>query len=209
MMKKIIMALSLAAMLAIPATALAQNAGNGKNTCKPAKCSQTSCNTPCNTNCNPGCNPCDSCTAACTPACANTPVCANGDNNGKACRKDFKGKHHGKKGHCKYSKKSMSQLDARNLPKGNPLMYGIELSADQQQKMQSFREQQKADRQKVKAEAASKNAKDREKRMAAYDKEMKKILTPEQYKQYEANKEAMKTRRDAQKARQSKGMARR
>lgn len=60
------------------------------------------------------------------------------------------------------------------------------LTAEQEQKIQALRDSNRADMQKNRA--------DHQKQMA---KEMKKILTPEQYKKWEAHKKEMEAKRTA------------
>ena len=74
-----------------------------------------------------------------------------------------------------------------NRAKLNP-MSGIELTEQQKTQIANLREQQKADRKKDKEVAKENKAKMQE----AYNAELAKILTPEQYKQYTANVENMK-----------------
>ncbi|MCM1319872.1 MAG: hypothetical protein NC217_05775 [Muribaculaceae bacterium] len=76
----------------------------------------------------------------------------------------------------------------------NPFQ-GIELTAEQQAKLDNLKKKDAEQRDKNK----EKVAKERKERMEKHDKEIKNILTPAQYQQYEANKQAMKDVRKAQK----------
>lgn len=86
-----------------------------------------------------------------------------------ACAKWKEGKRKGGKHGCK---------------KGNPMMKGIDLNADQQVKAEkaskSFKERVAKIKERVREE--------REKAVAEYDSDMKEILTPEQYAQFEKNR---------------------
>lgn len=68
---------------------------------------------------------------------------------------------------------------------------GIELTQEQKAKLSELRRQKKAD--KEKSENAKKEA--RAKQQEAYNAEIAKILTPEQYQTYESNQKAMKEAR--------------
>lgn len=73
---------------------------------------------------------------------------------------------------------------------------GLNLSPDQQKKLEKLRDKKKDDRKKEKAERKKekKERKDRrDDRRAEYDREIAKILTPEQYAAYKANCETIKT----------------
>lgn len=210
-MKRILMTLSLAAMLAIPSITNAQEATPCKKGDKSAVCCQAKGNAQCKQECKGNCTPeckakCEAqgkaeCKAQCKAQ--GNALCKAAKDSCKAatpCKKvcrdarKEKGKKHvdiRKKGHrSDRHGKMMSRRDGQNV-----LFEGITLTAEQQQKMQSLREQQRADGRKAKADMKAQKSEDRQKRFAAYEKEVEKILTPEQYKQYEANKAAMKERR--------------
>lgn len=187
-MKKIIKVLSLAALMAIPTTSFAQSTDNCNKKCEATTCcpnkENKQCADTCALQCKKGCTANnDSCAAAtkCNKTC-NTGCCANCKKNVEAKKRGFRGERH----------------DKRNMGKRMPqsvLFQGITLTAEQQQKIRALAMQRRADNQKAKAEDAEKNAEEFQKRIAAYDKEIENILTPEQFKQYQANKESMKSRR--------------
>lgn len=172
-MKKILLTLSLALATAIviPSAASAQDVATEKK----AECTQT-----CSKD---------------KKECKDFQKCKDG----KECKKDCKSKKacKGKKGKGKKAKGNhRHQADCSNCQ--NPLFNGITLSADQQQKFQALREKQNAERkadlaqQKAdKAKQKAANAEQRKMKAEAFDKEVEKILTPEQYNQYKANKESM------------------
>lgn len=174
-MKKILLTLSLAlaTAIAIPAAASAQDVTNEKK----AECTQT--------------------------CCKDKKECKDS----KECKKDCKGKKGmGKKGKGKKGKGNHHR-NAACADCQNPLFNGITLSADQQQKFQALREKQMAERKAAQAEKKADrakqkaaNAEQRKLKAEAFDKEVENILTPEQYKQYKANKESMdKNRRGTRK----------
>lgn len=87
-------------------------------------------------------------------------------------------------------KASFDKKDKKDFKKGdrrggkrNPFK-GIELSAEQKAKIEQLREKGKAEVQKVETEARTKKDKLRE----DFDNDLKKILTPEQWTQYEKNR---------------------
>lgn len=175
-MKKILMTLSfaLAAAIAVPSTMNAQDTKVADKTVCNDTCSNISkdcknINTE-NCNCEPGQR-------------------IKADRKGK--KGDFKG--HGKKGKSEHRKDGKMAGNRQN-----PLFKGITLTEEQQQQFKALREKRaaehKASRAELKKEKAQKKLADAEqmkKRAEAYDKEIEKILTPEQYKQYESNKEVM------------------
>lgn len=77
---------------------------------------------------------------------------------------------------------------------------GIELTAGQQAKLASLKSKHRKEADKL----AAKIKKQKAKNAAAYEKEMKKILTPEQYAQYQANKQKNADIKKAGKARLKK-----
>lgn len=91
------------------------------------------------------------------------------------CSSDKKQKHEGKKGDkkCKGHKKG---------PRMNPFE-GIELTAEQQQKIDKLKSDRKEKREQEKRDKADKRKKERE----AFNKELESILTPDQMAQYNAN----------------------
>lgn len=81
----------------------------------------------------------------------------------------------------------------------NPLFNGITLSAEQQQKMKALKEKQREAHKEMRSQKKAENKKvkaDRraeyKKRNEAFEKEVEKILTPDQLKQYNANKAELK-----------------
>ena len=110
-------------------------------------------------------------------------------NEGKKCCKDKKeGKRGGKKDGKKGGRHEAAKVKAERM---NPL-YGIELTADQQKKVDNLRAERKAKKEQSKQLAKE----ERQKQNEAYDAEMKKILTPAQYEQYQANKVKMQERKE-------------
>lgn len=85
---------------------------------------------------------------------------------------------------------------------------GIELTVDQKAKIEKLQAKQKEKAEKAREKASKeqkkareKAAKEQKKSRDDFDKEMKKILTPEQYAQYQANRQAMADdARDARRA---------
>lgn len=100
----------------------------------------------------------------------------------KECCKEGKGKK-GKK-ECKGDK-------SRKGAQSNKAFEGIQLTADQQQKIEELKANRKANIEKLKA--TQKNAYEQERKN--FDNELAKVLTPEQYKQYESNKAAISARK--------------
>ncbi|MCM1491311.1 MAG: hypothetical protein NC095_10885 [Muribaculum sp.] len=168
-MKKILMTLSLAlaAIIAIPSVMNAQEAKATEKIeinkeCK--KIESKDCN--CNDDCKAG--------------------------------KDFKGKkgdsrRHGKKGKFANGKEG-------KMVKGhhNPLFNGITLTAEQKDQIKALREKRvaehKAARAEMKKDKAEKKAADaeiRKQKAQAFDQDVEKILTPEQFKKYKENKEVI------------------
>lgn len=187
-MKKIIKTLSLAALMAIPTVSFAQSTDKCNKDCDATTCClkkenkqcADTCAMPCQMKCTANNDSCAA-TAKCKNTC-DTECCANCKKNANAKKKGFRGERH----------------DKRNIGKRMPqnvLFQGITLTAEQQQKIRALTMQRRADNQKAKAEDTEKKAEELQKRIAAYDKEIENILTPEQFKQYQANKEAMKSRR--------------
>lgn len=175
-MKKILMTLSLAlaAVIALPSAINAQD----------VNATQTEQKTECT---NPECT-------------KDKKDCKKDDKVRKGDCKDFK------KGHrSEYKGGKMNKCEAGNLQRkgmrrdgGDPLFNGITLSAEQQQQFNAFRDKQRAERQAARAEKQKAKEAKKEARAAemkakreAFDKEVEKILTPEQMKQYNANKEKM------------------
>lgn len=77
----------------------------------------------------------------------------------------------------------------QNKPGCNPaLLRGIELTPEQQAQLDKLAEKEAKERAKVRDNAI----KSRKDFMEKRDKEMKKVLTPTQYEQYKANKQALK-----------------
>lgn len=85
--------------------------------------------------------------------------------------------------------------------KKNPFA-GIELTADQQAKLDQLRDKGREAEMKVKQDAREKKAKMRE----DFDNEVKKILTPEQWTKFESNKaEMQKSKKDSSNKHDGKG----
>lgn len=126
---------------------------------------------------------------------AQTPAqeCTSTEQCQKTCNKDKKDKKDRKSG----------------MRKGNPdrmnAFEGIELTADQQTKIQKLRAEQKANRMadKEAKKAAKKEAKEQSRK--EYNEAVAKILTPEQYAQYQANCEKMKAQKKEKKDRKKEG----
>lgn len=103
-------------------------------------------------------------------------VCKSGE---KKCHKE--GAHKGK-----FGKKDFKKGDRVKGQRVSPFN-GIELTAEQKTQLDNLRAEQKAARQANKE--ASKEARAEERKQ--FDEAVAKILTPEQYKQYEANRKAV------------------
>lgn len=173
-MKKILMTLSLAlaAAIAVPSVMNAQDV-NATQTEQKAECT------------NPECK-------------KDKKECKKGDKIRKGDRKDFK---KGKR--SEYKGRKMKKGEAGNMHRmrrgeGDPLFNGITLSAEQQQQFKALKEKRAAEHKAARAEKQKAKETKKEARAAeikakreAYDKEVSKILTPEQMKQYNANKQQM------------------
>lgn len=184
-MKKTLISLSfaLAATIAVPVAAGAQDANSQqkaccrqqtecsrqKNVCRQTSCAQTAC-----INSQEGCA-----NTQCTDtACAAQP---------RQMKKAIKGN-----GHRKFDRKFAQNGEMKRAKGANPLFKGITLTEEQQKELTALRESKRAERAADKAEM--------KKRSEAFDKEVEKILTPDQLKQFKANKEAMeKFRKDRRK----------
>ncbi len=186
-MKRILTILSIATFMATPTTSLAQNTDNC-NKCPeaPACCQKQQCPDSCK-QCDKKClAKSDTCTTA-----ANCKECCKTVSDKKLVadkKKDFRGEHRGKKGFGK----RMAPMDP---------FKGITLTAEQKQKVKALTQQARVDSQKARINNDEKNAEDATKIIAAYEKEIKNILTPEQFKQYQENKETMKSNRPAKRKR--------
>ena len=77
----------------------------------------------------------------------------------------------------------------------NPMFKGITLSEEQKAKMKELRKQDMEAKQKSKADMRAMNKEEMQKRRAAFDQEVEKILDKDQLKQYQANKAEMDARR--------------
>lgn len=198
-MKKILMILSIAAFMAIPTTSLAQNTDNCNKCSEATACCQKKqcpdsckqCDKQCqakNDSCPAKANCKEYCKANCQECCkANCKECCKTACNKKCIadkKKDFRGERHGKKGFGK-------KMAPRDLFKD------INLTAEQKQKVKALAQQARVDGQKARTSKDKKSAEDATKIISAYEKEIEKILTPEQFKQYQVNKEAMKNNRPA------------
>ena len=120
-----------------------------------------------------------------TPAAeTTTSVCHNGKRDCQrpdGCRQDRKhGSRHG-----------------RHDGQRPDMFAGITLTAEQQQALDSLRQQQRADRQQKAQERRAIADQERQARRAAIDEQVKAILTPEQYAQYEKNVAEMQARRES------------
>lgn len=191
-MKKIFMTLTLAvaAMIAIPTAANAQDAKPEQKTecCKKAECKKTECKK-------------DACkNEECKKAdCKDCKGCKNECN--KPCLKDGKGKkamrmHSGKRmsGEGRFAK-GPCDAKMRNGAEANPMFKGITLTEAQKAKMKDLREQQMAAEKKSKADMKAMQKEDMQKRRASFDQEVEKILDKDQLKQYQANKAEMDAKR--------------
>lgn len=118
--------------------------------------------------------------------------CCGKDGEFKAEKGKFKTRHHGDKKVGKGKKGSKERM--------NP-MAGINLTDAQKDKLKELRKEQKASVEKIDKEARAK----KEKARAEFDKDLKKVLTPEQYAQYEANKAKAQEMRTAKKANKESG----
>ncbi|MDO4334520.1 MAG: hypothetical protein Q4C37_01635 [Bacteroidales bacterium] len=177
-MKKIIMSIMLAAAVAAPA---AINAQQTKTETAQQKTVCTQQKTECAN---------QQCTGE-AASCANANDCKN-------VSKDFKKIN---KRHAKNVKKGNRRHGAKGEMRerrDNPLFNGITLTEQQQQQFTALRQQRQAAHKEARAnkqkEVQANNEARRAERKAraeAYDKEVEKILTPEQYKQYQANKATM------------------
>ncbi len=190
-MKKILMTLTLAvaAMIAIPTAANAQDAKPEQKTecckkkaeCKKTECKKDSCK---NAECKKA--DCKDCKKECN----------------KPCLKDGKDKkamlkHSGKKmkGEGRFANAPRNAKMHRGANGENPMFKGITLSEEQKAKMKALKEQNMASQQKAKADMRTKNKEEMQQRRAAFDQEVEKILDKDQLKQYQANKAEMAARR--------------
>lgn len=188
-MKKILMTLSLAlaAVIALPSVMNAQdNATQQKAICKEAKCKDGKA-------CKEGKQLCGD--SVCP---AGQKALKQGKHKGSK-KGDFKRNPNMKRGDFAKGKKA----DMKKAG-GNPLMKGITLSEEQQQQYKALQEKRRSERQAAKEEVKKEKlvkAQERSAKMKAemevYEKEVEKILTPEQMKQYNANKENMQKAREA------------
>ncbi len=184
-MKKILMTLTLAmaAMIAIPSVASAQDAKpeQKKECCKEKK----------------------ECCKEKKECCKEKKECTE---EGKACCKKAKafGKD-GKKGKRAMAGKNFNGQDRKmKAPKDirkarkdgeNPMFKGITLSDEQKAKMKALREKNMTAEKKAKADMKAKSKDEMQKLRAEFDKEIEKILDKDQLKQYQANKAEMEAKR--------------
>lgn len=125
------------------------------------------------------------------PACEQTSECHKGKKDGK-CKKD--GKKDGKK---KGDRKHGDKVDGLNP------FEGIQLTSEQQQKVDALKAERKA---KMKAEKGKKEAdkqaakEARQQEKAQFDAQVAEILTPEQYTQYQSNCDSIKAKKQRMKA---------
>lgn len=200
-MKKILMSLALAlcAIIALPAAVNAQNANN----CPKKECTKTECKKgdkkACDKNgaCNKGeCAKTNCKNAECAKAdckdCKNSQACCGKD------RKMLKGKkvvtNEGMNPRMK-GKKGAMRPGGREAQ--NPLLKGINLTPEQQQKMKALQEKKMADRKVMRAERKAQNKDEFKKKMDEYEKDVEKILDGDQLKQYKTNKAEMDAKRKA------------
>lgn len=227
-MKKHLFALAMGLLLAGGATAFAQQAEacakkDCKSTCSPKICSRT-CANPDTCIC-PEQVPMDEAAPA-QPACRPTPDgrgpgkggCApqTPGKDGKCCKADKAGKH-GKTG--KDGKHGKAGKDGRKFGKKDDFrkaaFEGIELTPQQQVQFDKLSQKQheksakvKADAKKAKEKAKADKKKKSLKNREAYEKEVKKILTPEQYAKYQDNVKALKAQRSSEKQVKKEGRKR-
>ncbi len=184
-MKKILMTLTLAmaAMIAIPSVASAQDAKpeQKKECCKEKK----------------------ECCKEKKECCKEKKECTE---EGKACCKKAKafGKD-GKKGKRAMAGKNFNGQDRKmKAPKDirkarkdgeNPMFKGITLSDEQKAKMKALRKKNMTAEKKAKADMKAKSKDEMQKLRAEFDKEVEKILDKDQLKQYQANKAEMEAKR--------------
>lgn len=191
-MKKILMTLTLAvaAMIAIPTSVNAQDSKpeQKKECCKKEECKKPDCKKEdCkNDECKKAdCKDCNGCKKECQ----------------KPCMKDGAGKkamlkHSGKKMNGDpRMRKSPHDARMRHAAGENPMFKGITLSEEQKAKMKELRKQDMEAKQKSKADMRAMNKEEMQKRRAAFDQEVEKILDKDQLKQYQANKAEMDARR--------------
>lgn len=134
--------------------------------------------------------------------------------NKKDCKKGKKGDKKSRDGKGKCCKDSVSmRIIGEKGPKGNPLMKGITLTADQEQKMTALMNQRRAEKAKMKeaqkqdkAAMKEKYQSELKKNQESLDKEVQKILNADQMKQYEANKAQMQQMKAAKGQKHAKGM---
>lgn len=165
--------LAVAAIIAIPSAANAQEVRTTNKTENTQCCTQEK----------------KECLEECNKECK-----CNKDCDYRKCKKsDYK--YHGKK--WKSSKRKISKI--HHGQRQNPLFNGITLSEQQQQQFQALREKQRSERKaelaelkKGQNEQTAQKAQQHKLKSEAFDREVEKILTTDQMKQYKANKEAMK-----------------
>lgn len=195
-MKKILMTLTLAiaAMIAIPTVASAQDAKpeQQKECCKDKKdCNKENCkNEECKKADCKDCKKavCDDCKNQCNRPCLK-------DGKGKKSKKAFSHQDmHGDRRKMQGHKGDPMHKDMRRAGE-NPMFKGITLSDDQKAKMKALREKNKDAEKKAKADLKSKNKDEMMKLRADFDKEVEKILDKDQLKQYQANKAEMEAKR--------------
>ena len=118
-----------------------------------------------------------------TGAFAQSQTQQTGNNVQKECCKEKKGKKGGKEGKKVKDGNKAERKQGRTTP-----FTGIELTADQQQKIDKIQADRKSTQEKAKEE--KKAAKEQERK--AYDQQIAQVLTPDQYKIYESNKANMR-----------------
>ena len=186
-MKKILMTLTLALAVAIAIPAAAQSTTTTETQQTKECCKQKK---------------------ECQKECSNEAgkACANPEGKCKKGSKGPKGMHKAQarkqgnpgrmvKGRRMVGETKESRMKRMNHGDRYPLMKGITLTPEQQQKMNALRDKNIAAKKKSKADAEVKSKEEMEKLRADFDKEVEKILDKEQLKQYKANKAEMEARR--------------
>ena len=197
-MKKTFITLSLGIIASFGFSAFAQTAQNNNAPGCPAECAPETCAVP---DCNPAqcapetcgvptCNPGPCAPETCAVPDCNPAPCFQGNGCAPATRCEF-GKGH-RKGHHGHGPRG--DFRNGNRPEYNPFA-GIALTPDQQKKIDKLQADRKSKAQKAKAKQDKQRKADFKERKAQHDKyvsELKKILTPEQFTQFENNHKTRK-----------------
>ncbi len=196
-MKKILMTLTLAmaAMIAIPSVATAQDAKpeqkkeccKEKKDCKKENCKNEDCKKADCKDCKKaGCNDCKK---QCDKPCMK-------DGKGKKMKRPHDGKMFvGENRKMKAHKNGRINKDMRLAGGENPMFKGITLTEEQKTKMKALREKNMAAEKKSKADMKAKSKEEIQKLRVEFDKDVEKILDKDQLKQYQANKAEMEAQR--------------